>query len=375
MKKPSNTSEHSSKKGNIFLLKFLRLITVIHPHEITKSLLLSFNIFLIFVAYYMLKIVRDATLLDKYDATTKNQMSAIQVILLIFVIKAFSAVASRVSRNKLISRVTMFFIVNLGIIYILFVTGILGKAMSLVFFIWMGIFNVMVVVQFWGFTIDLYSEEEGKRLFPIIMFGANLGGFIGAYASIQLIAQKTINPMVVYQLILIASVLLGFSIFMTNHIHRRELRQRAQGALPKEQETPKEKIEEEKPLKKTGGFRLVFQSRYLLYIALFVFLLNLINTTGEWIVDSVVELTTNEAVQSGKIVGEGTLANLAILKANFFFYRQRSDPVYSVFYRLTPVQKIRGQSRCFCAPYYRVCRQCRHVSRCFACCCGLGKSP
>ncbi len=314
-----NNSKHSSKKENTVLLKFLRLITVIHPHEVTKVLLLSFNIFLILAAYYMIKIVRDATLLEDFNATTKNRLAGIQVILLIFVIKAFSALASKVSRNKLINRVTMFFILNLGVIYILFVTGILGKTMSLVFYIWVGIFNLMVIAQFWAFTIDLYKEEEGKRLFPIIMFGSNFGGFLGAFAAIQLIDPDTINPMVVYQLILIAAILLGFCIFMTNLIHRRELREGTRTSLPEGQKPSQDKPKEEKPLEKKGGFRLVFKSQYLLYIALFVFLLNLVNTTGEWILDSVIELTTSEAVQSGKIVAEGTLANLANLKSKFFF--------------------------------------------------------
>ncbi len=294
------------RKG--FLLKLLGLITVVNPHEVKKALLLAFNIFLILAAYYMLKIVRDATVLEDYGANTKNLMSGIQVLLLILVIKAFSTLASRVNREKLISRVTMFFIMNLGIIYILFVTGALGRAMSIAYFIWVGIFNVMVIAQFWGFTIDLYSEEEGKRLFPIIMFGANFGGFVGAYASKQLIDPKTVNPIVVYQLIIIAAIILVFCIFLTKYIHKREIEQKA---------SP-DKTEQEKPLEKEGGFRLVFQSRYLLYIAIFVLLLNLINTTGEWIVDSVFKLTTDEAVKSGIIVGESTLANLANLKANFF---------------------------------------------------------
>jgi AAA family ATP:ADP antiporter len=291
-----------------FLLKLLRLITVVNPHEVRKALLLACNIFLILAAYYMLKIVRDATVLEDYGANTKNLMSGIQVILLIFVIKAFSALASRVNREKLISRVTIFFIMNLGIIYILFVTGALGRAMSIVYFIWVGIFNVLVIAQFWGFTIDLYSEEDGKRLFPIIMFGANFGGLAGAASSKLLVDPKAINPMVVYQLIIIAAIILAFCIFLTKYIHKREIGQKA---FP-------DKTEQEKPLEKEGGFRLVFQSRYLLYIAIFVLLLNLINTTGEWIVDSVFELATDEAVKGGIIVGESTLANLAHLKANFF---------------------------------------------------------
>ena len=45
-----------------------------------------------------------------------------------------------------------------------------------VFFVWVGIFNVMVVAQFWSYANDVYSNEAGKRLFPLVGFGAMLAG-------------------------------------------------------------------------------------------------------------------------------------------------------------------------------------------------------
>jgi len=310
-------SNNSDRPPHGLIYRIFRIITVVHPGELTRTLLLSFNIFLILAAYYMLKIVRDATILDEYGEVTKSMMSGIQVILLIFVIKAYSSLASRVDRGKLISRVTLFFILNLGVIYILFVTGLFGRVMSLVYFVWMGIFNLMVIAQFWGFTNDLYSEEAGKRLFPVIMFGANLGGFAGALFSKKLIDPKEVNPILVYQLILIAAALLGACILLTKFINKRELNR--QQNIP-EKEIKKDPLKEdvEKPLKKEGGFKLVFKSRYLLYIAFFVLLLNVINTNGEYILDSVFKTTTNSAVQTGEIVQEASLAKLANLKSNFF---------------------------------------------------------
>ncbi len=299
-----------------FVYKLFRIITVVHPGELAKTLLLGFNIFLILAAYYMLKIVRDATILDEYGEVTKNLMSGIQVILLIFVVRAFSSLASKVNREKLVTRVTLFFILNLGILYLLFVTGLFGRAMSLIYFIWMGIFNLMVVAQFWGFTNDLYSEEAGKRLFPVIMFGANLGGFVGAFASKKLINPKEVNPLLVYQLILFAAGLLGICILLTKIIHRRELREKERRL---KKETSKAALpNQEKPLSKEDGFKLVFKSRYLLYIAFFVLLLNVINTNGEFILDAVFKTTTQAAVRSGEIVQDASLAKLANLKSNFF---------------------------------------------------------
>ena len=49
------------------------------------------------------------------------------------------------------------------------------------FFIWVGIFNVtMIAAQFWAFAADIYDEEQGKRLFPILGIGSSLGAVVGA---------------------------------------------------------------------------------------------------------------------------------------------------------------------------------------------------
>jgi len=52
--------------------------------------------------------------------------------------------------------------------------------MGIIFFIWIGIFNIFVVAQFWGFANDLYTDEAGKRIFPLIAVGATLGAVFGS---------------------------------------------------------------------------------------------------------------------------------------------------------------------------------------------------
>ena len=48
-------------------------------------------------------------------------------------------------------------------------------ALGIRFFLWVGIFNLMVHAQFWSFANDLYTPEQGKRLFAIVGFGAIAG--------------------------------------------------------------------------------------------------------------------------------------------------------------------------------------------------------
>jgi AAA family ATP:ADP antiporter len=159
--------------------RFLRIFADIRPGEAAKALLLALNILLLLLAYYILKPLRESLLLvDKDSAVIKSCLSGAQAVLFVFVIKAFSRLASKVPRHVLITWTTSFFISNLVVFYALHAGGMAEKPMGILFFIWIGIFNYFVIAQFWGFANDLYAEEAGKRTFPLVALGASLGGLI-----------------------------------------------------------------------------------------------------------------------------------------------------------------------------------------------------
>jgi len=164
--------------------RFLRLFADIRQGEAAKALLLGTNIFLILMAYYIIKPIRDALIVTAKTPEFKSYMGAAQAVLLIFVIKAFSRLASRVARQALITWVTLFFISNLIIFNLLLVSiGANRTSMAtigIIFYIWIGIFNLMVVAQFWGFANDLYAEDIGKRVFPLVWLGGTLGAPVGS---------------------------------------------------------------------------------------------------------------------------------------------------------------------------------------------------
>ena len=282
-----------------FIYKILRIFTVIQPGEGLTAFLLTLNVFLLFLAYYIIKPVRDALMLDSWPAEIKSYLSAAIAVSLIFVVKIFSAIASRVPRQKLITWVTLFFISNLIMFYILYLAGVGPGAMGIIFFIWAGIFNLIVVAQFWGFANDIYTEEEGKRLFPIVAFGATFGSYAGGK-----IAKWFVVPLGTFQLMLVAGGFLGICILMTWIIHRREVKRAEikEAKIREEREDKKEKVQE-KPLEKGGAFKLVFKSHYLLYLAFFVLLLNFVNTNGVYMLDTVAKSAAVKAVETGTAGG------------------------------------------------------------------------
>jgi len=293
--------------------KLLRIVTVIHPGEALTVFLLTLYSFLLFLAYYIIKPVRDALMMDSWPAETKSYLSAAIAVSLIFVVKIFSRIASRASRNKLITWVTLFFISNLGIFYILYLSGVGPGTMGIVFFIWAGIFNLIIVAQFWGFANDLYTEDEGKRLFPLVAFGATFGGYAGG----KITAWLTVS-LGVFQLMLVAGGFLGFCILLTVIIHNREVKRAELKAAEVSQELESIKEEQEKPLGKEGAFRLVFKSHYLLYIAFFVLLLNFVNTNGVYMLDTVAASSAARAIETGTAGGLDKGQYLTTFYAGFY---------------------------------------------------------
>ena len=315
--KTSNNEEmmQTGEKPPGFLYKILRLFTVIQPGEAMTAFLLMFNVYLLLAAYYIIKPVREALILAGKGAEWKSYLSAAAAVLLIFVVKIFSNIASKFPRQKLITGVTLFFISNLVIFYVLSLTEIQLGTMGIIFFVWMGIFNVMVIAQFWGFANDIYTEEAGKRLFPLVAFGATFGAFSGSA-----IAEWLVEPIGIYRMMLVAGGVLGICILLTWIIHMREIKRTEYTAAKLSQKEESRKKEHEKPLEKGGGFRLIFKKRYLLYIALLVLLLNFINTTGEYILGNFVERTAYEAVEKGTAGGLDVKEFIGKFYAGFMKY-------------------------------------------------------
>ena len=89
--------------------------------------------------------------------------------------------------------------------------------MGVAFYLWLGIFNLMVPSQLWAFANDLYTKERGARLFPIIGLGTSLGAWIGAE-----VASGVFDSLGPYRLMLVAAGGLVVCLLLTLWTNRRE---------------------------------------------------------------------------------------------------------------------------------------------------------
>jgi AAA family ATP:ADP antiporter len=150
----------------------------------TSALLMMLTMFLVLGGYYLLKTAREVFILSEGGADVKSYSSAGQALLLLVIVPAYGAFASRVNRVQLVQWVTLFFASHI-VLFLLALSA--GLRIGVAFFLWLGIFNVMVIAQFWALAADLYTEEQGKRLFPLIGVGSSLGAWIGSVRAGQLV--------------------------------------------------------------------------------------------------------------------------------------------------------------------------------------------
>lgn len=265
------------EKPKNWLEKALSVFADVRAGEGHGALLMAVNAFILLSAYYLLKPAREALILTEGGAEVKAYSAAGQAVLLLAVIPFYGWIGSKVNRFALVAGSLVFFALNLAAFNVM---GRAGAREGVVFYIWLGIFNVFVVSQFWAFANDIYTEGQGRRLFPFIGIGSSLGGLWGALSASQMIRRLALSP---YDLMAVAGAMLGVSLLIVWRVNSRD----------KKSGTAEAAMLAEKKLGAEGGFELIMRDRYLMLIAAMIVLLNFVNTGGEYILG---KLITNESI-------------------------------------------------------------------------------
>ena len=153
-----------------------------------RALWLGFTFFFVVLAgYYVIRPVRD-NIGANYSENLWWMFTAVLVTMLV-ANALFSAIVARMSRRRFIPIAYRFFIVNLLIFFFLMRMAPPGKQpwVDISFFIWVSVFNLFATAVFWGFMTDLFTNEQGKRLFGFIAVGGSLGGILGPIITASLV--------------------------------------------------------------------------------------------------------------------------------------------------------------------------------------------
>jgi ATP:ADP antiporter, AAA family len=173
--------------------KVFEKIVDVKPDEI-RALWLAFLFFFVVLAgYYVIRPVR-----DNIGASYSENLWWMFTVVLLTMIAAnalFSAIVARMPRRRFIPIAYRFFIVNLIIFFVLMRWAPPGKQpwVDVCFFVWVSVFNLFATAVFWSFMTDLFTTEQGKRLFGFIAVGGSLGGILGPIITASLVRHVSVG--------------------------------------------------------------------------------------------------------------------------------------------------------------------------------------
>lgn len=253
-----------------FIERFISRFAWVKPGEGRSVLLLFFGLFTLMFAYYLLKVIRDPLILKDGTAELKSYTTAGQAVVLLVIIPFFTQYFYKFSNAKdktlFIRKVVVIFAGCLS----LFAIGVaFGWSISIVFYIWLGVFSVILVSLYWSFCADCFNVKSGQRLFAVIALGGSIGAWFGAMAA------GWLYPLIgILGLIFISTVLL---------LALATIIKSSMKSIPEDAKPVDKHEKEAQRAEWHRGFALIFHRKYLMAIAAFIVLLNWINSMGEYV--------------------------------------------------------------------------------------------
>jgi ATP:ADP antiporter, AAA family len=291
--------------------------------EAVSVALLTLTVFTLLLGYYLLKTAREPLILLHGGAEVKSYASAGQSLLLLLIIPAYAALARRVGRVRLLVFVYGFFVSNLLIFATLLQAGV---EIGVAFYLWVGIFNNTAIAQLWGFANDLYTPEQGKRLFAILGIGSSVGAVAGAFIAKRLALFGPLPMQLIAATLLVVCALL---VILVERCDRNTRESREAGPAP-----------EVKPPLEGPALQLLLHDKYLIWIALLTFVLNCVNTTGEYLLDR----TLLEMISSTGATHREAVQTVASFKADYFGWVNLVGVVLQLFV-VSRVLQVLGVAR------------------------------
>ena len=308
--------------------RILCLFTEVKPGEGGTAVMMFANVFLILLAYYFIKPLREGWIaVSDVEGLSKMEVKAyssfVQSIILLFVVGWYARLADRWDRVTLFTRATLFCISNMVIFWFLQPNFFFEQLplSGIVYYLWVGMFGVFVVAQFWTFCADVYTDERGKRMLPFIAIGATSGAAAGSWLVDQLVKSGVVPT---EALLLVAIAPLIVSIILVRMVEQREGRGAALvGETAVDEDSDPGKTQEQASI--WSGAKLVLLSKFLLLAALVTLFTNWVNTNGENLLFRVIQealaVTAQEqGVADGQSMLEFIRDGTTAFYGNFYFW-------------------------------------------------------
>ena len=193
----------------------IRLFDV-RPHEAALVAWCWLDIYCVLSSYYVMRPIRDQAGVAGGVNNLQWLFTGTLVVMLLLNLP-FAYLVKTLPRQRFVALTYHFFALNILLFAALFHAADSAQMVWVgrAFFIWASVFNLFVVSMFWQLNVDVFSPEQGKRLFGLIAVGATLGAMTGS--SLTAVLARHVPPMV---LLAAAAALLEIAVFAAGRLAR-----------------------------------------------------------------------------------------------------------------------------------------------------------
>jgi AAA family ATP:ADP antiporter len=249
--------------------RFFKWLAGVEPHELSAVLLSMLYFFFLFGSYSVVKPVRDA-MGTVYGIKHVNQLFLGTFIGTLILAPLYAGMASRLKLSNFLPWVYGFIALSILGFYALFSGGkVSDRYVAAGFYIWVSVFNMLIISVFWSFMADIFSRTQAKRLFGFIAAGGTVGGIAGP-AIATLLAKKVGNDGL---MLISAGGFIATAFLVKLLANERDKLVAASGS-----EGQSTNINHRLGGNPLDGFLLLLKSPYLLLIAGFLLLMTFIST-------------------------------------------------------------------------------------------------
>ncbi len=206
----------AAPQGGGMAYRLLRRIVDIRPAEAQALLWAWLYIFCILCSYSVMRPIRDQAGIAGGVNNLQWLFTGTLVGMLVLNLP-FAWLVRTMPRSRFIPLTYRFFAANILLFAVAqyLATGDAAVWVGRVFFIWTSVFNLFVVSVFWALLVDLFTADQGKRLFGMVAAGASVGAITGSAVTASFAAL--VPP---WSLLLVAALLIEVAVFCVRRLGR-----------------------------------------------------------------------------------------------------------------------------------------------------------
>jgi len=242
----------------------LRSFFDIRPGERAKTVFMSGYFFLTIALVYILKPIRNSLFLEEMGAENLRYAYIAEGFFLVLVVAAYIQLTRLIPKKVFFPAILVFFAANLGVFWLLLKWKV--PYTSAFFYVWVDSFTITITTQFWLLANGIFSTEQAKRLFGVIISWGSLGGIAGSFLT-----SRAVRFMPTEDLLLITAIVVGLCVALTLATEAMEFKNSYDDFTSGH-------ADPEAPDSGDSVFKIFLTHPYFVYLTLLVILVKIVST-------------------------------------------------------------------------------------------------